>query len=152
MSERHPIDELFHRALHDAEVTPPPAVWEGIVRKRSKRRGGYWGWLAAGLLLLGSAAAFLIHNDKSAPMPTAELQDPGHMKSNSTPGDESSAIGVTDRTTSTSLLEQPVNTSTTGATEQAKTGPEARPISNESATRRAVINNTAPSATSRTGC
>ncbi|MBL0036260.1 MAG: hypothetical protein IPP26_11015 [Flavobacteriales bacterium] len=148
MSERHPIDELFHRALHDAEVTPPPAVWEGIVRKRSKRRGGYWGWLAAGLLLLGSAAAFLIHNDKSAPMPTAELQDPGHMKSNSTPGDESSAIGVTDRTTSTSLLEQPVNTSTTGATEQAKTGPEARPISNESATRRAVINNTAPSATS----
>jgi hypothetical protein len=41
MSERHPIDELFSRTLHDAEVTPPPAVWEGIVRERAKRRGGY---------------------------------------------------------------------------------------------------------------
>jgi hypothetical protein len=56
MSERHPIDELFHRALHDAEVTPPPAVWEGIVRKRTERRGGFRGWLLA-VLLVGSGLA-----------------------------------------------------------------------------------------------
>jgi hypothetical protein len=57
MSERQPIDELFRRTLQDAEVTPPTAVWEGIVRERSKRRSGYWGWLVATLVVMGGAAA-----------------------------------------------------------------------------------------------
>lgn len=57
MSERHPIDELFSRTLHDAEVTPPTAVWEGIVRERAKRRSGYWGWLVATLVVMGVASA-----------------------------------------------------------------------------------------------
>ena len=34
MNGRHPIDDLFARGLRDAEATPPPAVWEGIVRER----------------------------------------------------------------------------------------------------------------------
>jgi hypothetical protein len=60
MNERHPIDERFRRALHDVEVTPPAAVWEGIVRERSKRRSGLLGWAFGLLLLAGGTAAWLL--------------------------------------------------------------------------------------------
>ncbi|MCC7501195.1 MAG: hypothetical protein IT229_01610 [Flavobacteriales bacterium] len=113
MSERHPIDELFHRVLQDAEVTPPPAVWEGIVRKRTKRRGGYWGWLAAGLLLLGCAGAFLIHNDHGTPMPIAELQgSSGPNKNIATAGTEPAAIGATEQSASSGTPTTPHQAST----------------------------------------
>jgi hypothetical protein len=63
MNAKHPIDELFARGLSDAEATPPPAVWEGIVRQRGwghrtllqlQRR---WGLLAGLLLLVGGSVA-----------------------------------------------------------------------------------------------
>lgn len=61
MNGRHPIDDLFARTLRDAEATPPPAVWEGIVRERGKgrravaKRRSRWSLAALLLLLLGSA-------------------------------------------------------------------------------------------------
>ena len=62
MREQHPLDDLFARALRDAEATPSDAVWEGISRERNwahitllhlRRR---WGWVALVLLLAGAAA------------------------------------------------------------------------------------------------
>lgn len=61
MNGRHPIDDLFARTLRDAEATPPPAVWEGIVRERGKgrhtvaKRRSRWGLAGLLLLLLGGA-------------------------------------------------------------------------------------------------
>lgn len=64
MSGEHPIDELFRQGLHDAEVPPPPAAWQGIARaldSTDRRNGGAgrWRW-AVGvlLLLLGGAAGY----------------------------------------------------------------------------------------------
>lgn len=63
MSERRPIDELFARALRNAEATPPDRVWEGVVRDRGwahltlLRLQRRWGMLAV-LLLLGGASAY----------------------------------------------------------------------------------------------
>lgn len=67
MSERQPIDDHFRRALHEVEITPPEAVWEGIVRKRSRRRSGFFGWSVALLLLLGGAAALLLTDGGEQP-------------------------------------------------------------------------------------
>lgn len=44
MRERHPIDEVFRRGLSAAEVEPPAAVWEGVVRQRSERRRKLFAW------------------------------------------------------------------------------------------------------------
>ncbi|MFZ1658758.1 MAG: hypothetical protein WAT61_08070, partial [Flavobacteriales bacterium] len=63
MNERQPIDDLFARALRDAEATPPPRVWEGVARERGwahvtlVRLQRRWGLLAL-LLLLGGASAY----------------------------------------------------------------------------------------------
>lgn len=38
MRERHPIDDVFRRGLAAAEVEPPAAVWEGVLRQRAGRR------------------------------------------------------------------------------------------------------------------
>lgn len=56
MKERHPVDDLFARALRDAETDPPDRVWAGITRRRA-RGGGLrlrWWWPVV-LLLLGGA-------------------------------------------------------------------------------------------------
>jgi hypothetical protein len=53
MSQRepHPIDDLFRRGLAEAEVVPPPSVWEGV--QRGRRRSGWLPWPGLnGLLLL----------------------------------------------------------------------------------------------------
>ena len=64
MREQHPLDDLFARALRDAEATPSDAVWDGIVQERGwahltllqlRRR---WAWLAL-ILLLGGTAGYL---------------------------------------------------------------------------------------------
>ncbi|MBK8581794.1 MAG: hypothetical protein IPL86_08165 [Flavobacteriales bacterium] len=63
MNERQPIDDLFARALRDAEATPPPRVWEGVARERGwahvtlVRLQRRWGLLSL-LLLLGGAGAY----------------------------------------------------------------------------------------------
>lgn len=71
MKGEHPIDELFARGLRDAEITPPPAVWEGIVRERNwahttlltlRRR---WGFLLMALVLLGTGGAYFMAQDTS---------------------------------------------------------------------------------------
>jgi hypothetical protein len=69
MNGRHPIDDLFARTLRDAEATPPPAVWEGIVRERGKgrrvaaKRRSRWGLAALLLLLLGSAGYWTLTDE-----------------------------------------------------------------------------------------
>lgn len=57
MKDEHPIDDLFARALHDAEASPPPRVWDGVVRERDRRHPlllqlrRRWGWLVLALLV-----------------------------------------------------------------------------------------------------
>ena len=143
MSERHPIDELFHRALHDAEVTPPPAVWEGIVRERSKRRGGYWGWLAAGLLLLGGTAAFLIHNEQNAAQPMAEVQGSADANKNTSAVTERTPISDPARSVSSKVDEGPSATSPAAAQEQALTIKENSSLTTERTTDSATTQNNA---------
>lgn len=72
MKGEHPIDDLFARGLRDAEFTPPPAVWEGIVRERNwahvtllklRRR---WGYTLLGVLLLGGGAVYFAAQEGSA--------------------------------------------------------------------------------------
>ena len=89
MSEKHPIDELFHRALHDAEVTPPPAVWEGIARARRKRRAGWLRWGALALLLAGAAGLGLWRPWHQEPV----AQNPG--QANTTPAVPHTSIAST---------------------------------------------------------
>lgn len=80
MREQHPLDDLFSRALRDAEATPSNAVWEGIVQERGwahmtllqlRRR---WGWMALLLLLGGSLGYLGIHHagEKGARLVGAE--------------------------------------------------------------------------------
>lgn len=88
MRERHPIDEFFG-ALSDAEATPPPAVWHGVVQRRHwghrlllqlERK---WGWAMLLLLLLGGPIVWLaaqggavgevVRAETAAPIVHAEL-------------------------------------------------------------------------------
>lgn len=62
MNGKHPIDELFAKGLRHAGATPPPAVWEGISRKRGWRHRGLLQlrrarWALPLVLLLGAGAA-----------------------------------------------------------------------------------------------
>jgi hypothetical protein len=61
MREPHPIDDLFRRALSQAEATPPPAVWNSVMRQRHfghrllTRLERKWGWRLLLPLLLGGS-------------------------------------------------------------------------------------------------
>lgn len=60
MKEQHPVDDLFARNLRDAEVPPPPEVWQGIAQARYGRRGGWfrhWPWLVL-LVVSGGLATY----------------------------------------------------------------------------------------------
>lgn len=70
MNERHPVDDLFARALRDAEAEPPAGAWAGIARARSGGMLGrlrrYGGWLALLLLLGGGASMAVLHSGPAA--------------------------------------------------------------------------------------
>ncbi len=51
----HELDHQFRRRLREAEVPPPPAVWEGVQAALRRRRRRVVGWWLAGLLGLGAA-------------------------------------------------------------------------------------------------
>lgn len=80
MNAKHPIDDLFARGLRDAEATPPPAAWEGIMlghgrarQARKRRRAGLFTLLA--LALFGTGAHFVLKGTRDAQeaqMPTME--------------------------------------------------------------------------------
>ncbi len=60
MREQHPVDDLFARNLRDAQVPPPPEVWQGIALARNGRRDGWfrrWPWLVL-LVAAGSLATY----------------------------------------------------------------------------------------------
>ncbi len=72
--EEHPIDDLFRRTLSQADIDPPAAVWEGVLRTRSGRSGGaawwsrHWPW---GLLLIALVVgATLMINSPNDELPT----------------------------------------------------------------------------------
>jgi len=55
MQAKHPIDDLFHSTLAQAEATPPPDLFARVLDSRSgRRRGAAWWWKAGSLFLLGS--------------------------------------------------------------------------------------------------
>ncbi|MBP7513796.1 MAG: hypothetical protein KA791_04560 [Flavobacteriales bacterium] len=144
MNGKHPIDDLFARGLRDAEATPPPGVWEGIVRERGKahppsadsaattRNRSRWG-LAAILLLLLSAAGYWIVSQQDT------NGADGHASVQPSPGGEGPATRsmppVTESGSSTpdqSAVETPSNTSATTVQEPEATsssaGPTADPV------------------------
>jgi hypothetical protein len=68
MSERKPIDDIFARALRDAEAEPPPRGLDGILRERAKRRAGWlrrWGWLPLLLLLFSGGTGYLLSGHRT---------------------------------------------------------------------------------------
>lgn len=83
MNEKHPIDELYHRTLHDAEVQPPPAVWEGIVRARRSRRRAWWPWALAAIVVIGAGGAWWLSRDQDHTFPS--LVTHPRPRSHSTP-------------------------------------------------------------------
>lgn len=102
MRETHHIDDLFRRALSDAEATPPPTVWDGVVHKRHfghrvlARLERKWGWGLLLLLLLGGSIT------------TWALRDLPHsaapVSSKSSPSDVVPVAAVDADKGSTSLL------------------------------------------------
>ncbi len=80
MSEKHPIDELFHHVLHHAEVPPPPEVWEGIVRTRRSRRRTWWPWAIAATLLLSTGGAWWMMDGRDAASATVAQPEEGTRK------------------------------------------------------------------------
>ncbi len=99
MNGKHPIDDLFARSLRDAEATPPPAVWEGIVRERGMARPapadgtaktrsrGRWGLAALLLLLMGAAGYWAVSPERTGAAA-------GHVTEQSSPGGEGKAGNV----------------------------------------------------------
>ncbi len=70
MQAKHPIDELFHGALAQAEVPPPAGLFEGVIAARAQRkRGGAWWWKAGALLLIGGAlgSALVLQQNRNMP-------------------------------------------------------------------------------------
>ncbi len=58
--EEHPIDAQFRRVLADAEATPPPHIWEGVVNARRERRWTFHWFRMNGLLALLIPASALV--------------------------------------------------------------------------------------------
>lgn len=143
MSGKHPIDDLFARGLRDAEATPPPRVWEGIVRERGKAhppsadrsattRNRSRQGLAAILLLLLSAATYWI-----VVRPDADTAD-GHASVHPSQGGEEHATtpvppitdggsSKTDKSTTEGLLPAPASTVQAPETTSSWAGPVVDP-------------------------
>ncbi len=138
MNGKHPIDDLFARGLRDAEATPPPGVWEGIVRERAKapsapakgsvmtRNRGRWGLAAILLLLLSAGAYWLVvqPGTNSADGPASVEPSPGGEGQPSTLATKNATTESGSATPEKSNAEGPSTTSTTSAQE-----PDATPSS-----------------------
>jgi len=77
MKEKHPIDDLFARVLRDAEVPPPPQVWQTIARNKGRGRNGklgIGGWLSL-VLLAGGSAVWLLADLHGREKPGAAAAD-----------------------------------------------------------------------------
>lgn len=61
MRERHELDELFRRGLHDAEAEPPARVRAALADTRGWQASALWGWTWwMPLLLVGLSGAGLL--------------------------------------------------------------------------------------------
>lgn len=74
MQAKHPIDELFHGGLAQAEAAPPAGLFDSVMAARAKRkRGAAWWWWAGALLLIGGALGSAIVLQQSRDMPGQPL-------------------------------------------------------------------------------
>ncbi|HRH37046.1 MAG TPA: hypothetical protein PK760_01800, partial [Flavobacteriales bacterium] len=95
MRDKHPIDDLFREALHNASAEPPAHLAAAVLgHQRRKRRAFAW-WnvrvaaIAVGVLLMGGAAYYFgLKNDApiahATPKPKTEaspLQNEPHQGS-----------------------------------------------------------------------
>lgn len=152
MREQHPIDELFARALRDAEAAPPAGGWEGIVRERNwahltllrlRRR---WGWLALALLLGGTATITGLNGGGDArmagppqPEPIAQpvAMAPSALHPAPSLGMEDASVGEVDAERTRTLHPKAMDearSSASGPVEQTARAPvmEAEPVANGS--------------------
>lgn len=103
MKDEHPIDDLFARALREAEAAPPPRVWEGVVRERDRthllllhlRRR--WGWLFLALLTTGGV--YVLYTDatgtaKVVQSPAVSAQAAGGAAATSSDAPGTAAVGT----------------------------------------------------------
>lgn len=114
MREQHPIDELFARALRDAEEAPPARVWAGVVREREGahlllRLRRKWVWPAL-LLLLGGGAYWaatavqgpsadrraMAHGDPPAMVAASAATEPAAGPFGAALGDDAATPGGTE--------------------------------------------------------
>lgn len=67
--QKHHLDEIFRRKLHDAEVPPPPFVWPAVEQalqpRRRRRPVAFWWFAAAGTVLLGVVAYWTLNRTDS---------------------------------------------------------------------------------------
>ena len=137
MNGEHPIDDLFARGLREAGSTPPPAVWEGIVRKRGawhrrllqpRRRPLY------ALLLLLLAGGVYRMGSTDAPPPTVAGTDPTTLEQGIAPQVRTRPAGSTtpehtsgqeDLGFASSTTDTPVSAEPSG---EVGGGPTARPL------------------------
>lgn len=67
--QKHHLDEAFRRKLHEAEVPPPPFVWPAVeraIQQQNRRKPvAFWWLVAAGTVLLGAVALWLLNRPDS---------------------------------------------------------------------------------------
>lgn len=150
MNAKHPIDELFARGLSDAEASPPPEVWQGIVRQRGwghrtllqlQRR---WGVLSLLLLLLGGSVAGWIYAANSTPQASVATTPSATHAPVATPSASASTISTTTEEIAENASPE---TNTEAATATTTATKSTRNNGTPSEHRQATIHSSSPSRT-----
>ncbi|HMU14055.1 MAG: hypothetical protein JST41_03620 [Bacteroidetes bacterium] len=77
MKDQNGFDELARQKLAERDFTFDPSHWtamEGLLARPGRKRGAWWPWLAAGVLLVGGATIWITAREHD---PAASVTNPG---------------------------------------------------------------------------